>query len=272
VTPALRATDAALQDIDKLRKFLARGHSKQVHSDDERQITKATANTWFHTHRASVVTAIGQQPVEHLDATYKSLIACTGRATLRSRYLRLARDVSLALGKLHAQHVLELSQAPDLSIPARERPPEFDPLVPDPKMRGILVRRWTECVATIRAGAPLSATVMMGGLLEAILLARLNKMPDKGPALRSQAAPKDSKTGTVIDIRSWTLKDYIGIAHELQWISTSAKDVSVVLRDYRNYIHPQKEYSHGIILTPEDATILWTVATGIIRQVLASVI
>ncbi|MBL8230659.1 MAG: hypothetical protein JNL98_19360 [Bryobacterales bacterium] len=64
------------------------------------------------------------------------------------------------------------------------------------------------------------------------------------------------------------LKSYIDVAHELSWISTSAKDVGVVLRDYRNYVHPQKEYSHGIVLTPEDARVLWDVAKTIVRQLL----
>jgi hypothetical protein len=44
--------------------------------------------------------------------------------------------------------------------------------------------------------------------------------------------------------------------------------VGVVLRDYRNYIHPQKELSHGVTLVPDDAGVLWEVAKSISKQLL----
>jgi hypothetical protein len=57
------------------------------------------------------------------------------------------------------------------------------------------------------------------------------------------------------------------VAHELGWITVSAKDVGAVLRDYRNYIHPQKQLSHGVQLTPEDATLFWEISKSISRQI-----
>jgi hypothetical protein len=71
-----------------------------------------------------------------------------------------------------------------------------------------------------------------------------------------------------LQLREWTLQDYIGVAHELGWITVAAKDVGVVLRDYRNYIHPQKELSHGVSLTTPDAVILWEIGKSISRQLL----
>jgi len=64
------------------------------------------------------------------------------------------------------------------------------------------------------------------------------------------------------------LKNFIDVAHELGWISQSAKDVGVVLGEYRNYIHPQKELSHGVVLTKDDGAILWGVAKSISKQLL----
>ena len=46
------------------------------------------------------------------------------------------------------------------------------------------------------------------------------------------------------------------------------RSVGVVLRDYRNYIHPQKELSHGVTLTVPDAQILWEAGKSISRQLL----
>lgn len=39
-------------------------------------------------------------------------------------------------------------------------------------------------------------------------------------------------------------------------------------KDYRNYIHPQKELSHGISLTTLDAQISWEAGKSISRQLL----
>ena len=146
--------------------------------------------------------------------------------------------------------------------------PSFALLIPDPKMQGVLERRWNECVLCLLAPAPMAATVMMGGLLEGLLLARINKETNQQPIFTAGGAPKDGKTGKTLPLKDWTLRNFIDVVHELGWISESAKDVSVVLRDYRNYIHPQKELSHGIMLKSDDATVLWEVAKSISKQLL----
>ena len=135
-------------------------------------------------------------------------------------------------------------------------------------MQEILKRRWIECTACLDAGVPLAATVMMGGLLEGLLLARINQESNQTPIFTAKSAPKDKKTGNPLPLRDWGLSNFISVAHELKWISESAKDVGVVLRDYRNYIHPQKELSHGVDLSPDDALILWGVTKSISIQLL----
>ncbi len=134
-------------------------------------------------------------------------------------------------------------------------------------MQALLTARWDECVKCLRAGAPLAATVMMGGLLEALLLARINLELDKTPIFKAAAAPKDDQQRTR-PLKEWALKNYIEVAHDVGWITVSAKDVSEVLRDYRNYIHPSKQYSHNVVLSLDDAAILWEVAKAIARQIL----
>ena len=69
----------------------------------------------------------------------------------------------------------------------------------------------------------------------------------------------------------WGLKNYMDVAHELNWISKTAKDIGEVVRDYRNYIHPQKEYSHGINMSPDDAHMLWEVAKTVTVQILKAI-
>jgi hypothetical protein len=109
---------------------------------------------------------------------------------------------------------------------------------------------------------------MMGGLLESLFLARINREPNKQPIFTSTAAPKDSKTQQPLSLREWSLKDYIAVSHQLGWIPQSVHDVSQVLRDYRNYIHPQKELSHQLALTAADAEMFWTVSRAIALRLL----
>jgi hypothetical protein len=136
-------------------------------------------------------------------------------------------------------------------------------------MKEILRRRWTECCACIGANAPLAACVMMGGLLEGLLLSRVNSQSNKSPIFTAAAAPKD-KQGKTLPLKDWKLNNYIDVAHELRWISQTLKDMGGVLRDYRNYIHPQKELSEKISLSVGDANILWEISKNIARQVLES--
>ena len=61
-----------------------------------------------------------------------------------------------------------------------------------------------------------------------------------------------------------------GVGHQLEWITRSAKDVDAVLCDYRNYVHQEKERSHGVVIGPDDATMLWGITKSLVQQLLAS--
>ena len=110
---------------------------------------------------------------------------------------------------------------------------------------------------------------MMGGILEGLLLGRLNLMTNKSAAFTARRAPRD-RSGKTLPLRDWTLNDYLEVAHELKWIGTPAKDIGVVLRDWRNFIHPAKEFTEGVSVSPEDAAMFWTVFVHLSREVLVS--
>jgi hypothetical protein len=109
--------------------------------------------------------------------------------------------------------------------------------------------------------------VMMGGLLESLFLARINRESNQAPIFAARAAPKD-KQGKPLPLNRWTLGTYITVAHEIGWITQSGRDVSEVLQDYRNYIHPQKELSRQAALTPDDARMFWAVFRAIAQRLL----
>ena len=148
--------------------------------------------------------------------------------------------------------------------------PDFSPLAGDQEMREILTRRWHECCKCVKADAHLAAIVMMGGLLEALFVARANKMPVKEPLVNASSAPKDKATGITLNYQEWMLDSYIRVAHELNWITESAKDVADVLKEYRNYVHPEKERRHGIVLAFNDSSMFWQVTKALVRQLLMS--
>lgn len=268
MTDAQNAIDAAIQEAKKLRSLLRRGKSNQVSADDDRRVIKATALTWFYEHRQPILVALNEGILGEIDQKYRALLAASEKASLRTRHLEFLKQIKQSLGKLQSENVVSLSAPPAPIASSSDAAPTFLPLVADIEMQKILTNRWVECTRCIEIEAPLAATVMMGGLVEALLLARVNQAVDKAPIVNAKTAPKDKKTGKTLNLKEWGLKDYIAVAHELKWISPTTKDVGGVLMEYRNYIHPHKEYKHGVSISTEDARTLWEVAKSISRQVL----
>jgi hypothetical protein len=146
--------------------------------------------------------------------------------------------------------------------------PNFSPLTTDPEMKAILERRWIECTKCVSVKAHLAGIVMMGGLLEALFVARAKQLTDKSKLLSAPSAPK--KAGTTLPLNEWMLKSYLQVAHEIGWITAAARDVAAVLGEYRNYVHPEKEHRHGVALGQEDSSILWGVTKNLVAQLLTS--
>lgn len=171
--------DAAIADADDLQKVLKRQKAKQVQSGDERQIIKAIALAWFKKHRPTLGALLGEDQLAEIDETYRWMIEAAGRATTRARYIEDLKAAKKRLNSLQSQHAVTLT-APSTVPPPTEKtsdtPPQFQLLVSDPKMQAILAQRWRECVICVSSGAPLAATVMMGGILDGLLLAKINQM------------------------------------------------------------------------------------------------
>jgi len=266
MTVATDAIDATIAEVDRLSRVLGRAKSiVQVRSSDERGLAKATSLAWFNNHRDKVTAALSPEEIEAIDQSFRTLIESSDKQGSRAKYLATLKLVRRDLVKLRSVALVTKAK----QVPSANLPPDFNPLVTNHEMNEILIGRWNECTLCLEARVPLAATVMMGGLLEGLLLARINKESNKAPIFTANAAPRD-KANSTKPLSEWMLKDYIAVAHELSWISVSAKDVGVVLRDYRNYIHPHKQLSHKLKLSPDDASLLWEVSKSIARQVIKS--
>lgn len=268
MTSAQKAIDSAISEVERLRSTLRKDKSKQVRSGDEKQVIKATALAWFNNHRAVLSPVLGDDPIKDADGKYRELLAASARATLRAKYVDDLKQIKKLLNRVQADSAVALAMTASAAQPGTsDTPPQFSPLIADQKMQAILSGRWRECVICVNAGAPLAATVMMGGLLEGLLLARINQLGDKSPVFKAANAPRD-KSGNPLKLNDWGLKNFIDVAHELGWISKTTKDIGEVVRDYRNFVHPQKEHSHGIRLSADDARMLWEVAKSVTLQIL----
>ncbi|MDI6803093.1 MAG: hypothetical protein QME58_04510, partial [Bacteroidota bacterium] len=145
--------------------------------------------------------------------------------------------------------------------------PNFAKVVADLDMQKILASRWDECIKCVEGNAPLAAVVMMGGLLETLLLNKINKLPTQAPVFTAKLAPRNPK-GQTLPLNEWTLRNYIDVAHELKWITQTEKDLGVVLRDYRNFIHPYKQKTYGVFIQQSDARIIWELCKSISKQLI----
>jgi hypothetical protein len=253
-----------LRELDRARKIVKRTSNRQVRSREDRDTISAIANAWFHSHRKRL--RVDHAYLAPLNSLYKAILDYSDRNTTKDAYLHTIDEAKEELRTLRG-HLLLADPGKPL-----DTAPDFSPLVSDPAMRAILERRWYECQRCLSVAADLAAVVMMGGLLEALFVARANSMkpPDRAKLFKCAAAPKDPvNKNKVRDLRDWMLGSYIDVALEMQWITRPAKDIATVLRDYRNYIHPEKERSYGVALTSTDSAMLWDVTRNLARQVLA---
>jgi hypothetical protein len=255
--------DIAIDAAGRLKAALRKRYQPQVRSSDERMLIKATSQAWFRSYRPSVISLSAEPLFRQVDESFATLLEYSEQNTSRSKYSELLTTLRSNLVQLRSRAVLA---SPQQVV----EQPDFPKLITDGVMLGILQRRWKETLACLQVGADLAATVMMGGLLEALLLARVNRLSDLKPVFTATAAPKD-KVGKPRPLKEWGLKDFLDVANELGWIRQSAKDVAAVLRDYRNYVHPEKERSHGISINSDDSKMFLAVLSSLSSQIIASV-
>jgi hypothetical protein len=266
MSETLEHIETAIDEVTRAREAVQRSKTPQVRAADERDRLKAVAFAWFKTHRVH----LGDTDVGDVDAAYQTVLDATARLAARSTYANALKDAKAALIAVRRTQTAAPTRPASAGASKPEPAPAFSSLTSDVAMQSILSRRWDEVQACIGVGANLAATVMMGGLLETLLLARINVVGNKAPLFTAKHAPKD-KTGKTLALADWKLLAMVEVAHEVGWITKSTKDVGNVLRDFRNYIHPHKEHTDGVRIDADDVRMFWEVCKTISRQILSSV-
>jgi hypothetical protein len=265
VEPVLDVVESALAEVERARKKVAKGKSPQIKQADATDYLKSVAYAWFRSHRPLLVGRIATTAIEPVDHSLQRVLDATNKASARTTYLTALKDAKDALVTLRSVALT----MPTSAAAVHDAAPDFSPLAADQAMRSILARRWDECQRCVRAEAHLAATVMMGGFLEALFMAKANQLSDKAPLFKAKATPVDHRSKKPLPLPDWTLRPYIEVGEELGWISRSGKDVAAVLRDYRNYIHPEKERAHGVALGQMDTAMFWQLTKTLTVQLLA---
>ena len=253
---------STITEVKKLRSFLKQSKQSQIRSNIERNHIRAVIFSWYKNHRKELIRVIPENQLSEVDKIFKEVLELSEKQPSRQKINDLLKKLSNNLIKTQGSVLTAPTDNSQSIIPI------FSELITNDEMRDILKRRWGEVEKCLLAGASLSATVMMGGILEGLLMAKVNAFSNASKLFKCNSIPLDSKTKKKIPLNKWTLKTYIEVAYEMGWIGKVAKRVGVVLRDYRNYIHPQKELTHGIHISSEDARIFWSITSVLANELL----
>ena len=253
---------SAITEIKKLRALLKRSHQVQIRNHIEKDYIKAIIFSWYKNHKPALMTLISVDKLNEMDSIFQTITKLSEKNPSRKKINNLLKTLS---SKLIENKPFVLESSPTKAF---QKLPNFSTLIPDERMQYILKNRWIEVEKCLSINASLSAVVVMGGMLEGLLMAKVNAYPNKDRLFKCTAVPTDKNTGKKKPLNKWALKTYIDVAHEMCWIGKATRDVGEVLRDYRNLIHPQKERTHGVHISSSDARIFWSLVTAITNELL----
>ena len=162
-------------------------------------------------------------------------------------------------------------RSPTLDVPQphylqAEAPPDFNLLVEDGSLAGILSLRWKEAQNCVKAEAFLAAIVMMGSVLEGVLLHKVESNPRA--ANQSKSSPKDRRTGKPKPIQDWGLSALIDVAHDVGWLQGDVQRFSHALRQSRNLVHPYMERVGRDRPDRDTCSISWQVVRAAVSDLL----
>ena len=116
--------------------------------------------------------------------------------------------------------------------------PNIEKLPVDPDVSRIIQERLTEAQACLPVGAYLSVIFLCGSVLEAALLGVAKNKPREFN--QSRISPKD-QNGNVKKLWEWNLAQLIDVACDIGLLKLDSSKFSHILRDFRNYIHPEQQ-------------------------------
>ncbi len=259
--------DKTITELESLKKILNKKKTNQVGSVDEKNLIKATSYSWIKFYQPKLPIFLNDSvEISKIHGSYCKLLNFSDKRTTRNVYKDIIKQ--LKNGLIELRSIIIKKTPGELAYNDSSIIPDFSVLISDPAMISIIHKRWAEIEICLKYKAPLASTVMMGGLLESVLMAKINKFDDKSIPFKQKSTPKDNKTNKQKRLGEWTLKDYIDVLSEIKIITKPTAAFSRLIRDYRNYIHPEKELRMGESIVVSDAKLFWTITINLIKQIL----
>ena len=135
----------------------------------------------------------------------------------------------------------------------------------DSKIAAILEQRMLEVRKCLKSEASLSVIFLCGSILEGVFVGVANMNPKEFN--QTKVTPKNRDTGKPRPFREWTLNDFIEVAYEIGFIGLDVRRYSHSLRDFRNFIHPNEQLTHGFNPDQHTAKISWQVLKAAIHDI-----
>lgn len=129
---------------------------------------------------------------------------------------------------------------------------DFD-FIADPKYKSLLIRDFNELQVCIDNKVSKSALILSGSIIEAILL-----------EFFSHNLPDGVSKGKLLKM---SLADLITEAEKIELISKKSKDLSTVIKNYRNLIHPGREIRTNEKFDFETAIVSFSLVKIILKEI-----
>src|ERR1039458_5628974 len=100
----------AIKEAERIRSLTRKKSLPQVRGS-ERDVIRATALTWFQSHRPKLVTIVSAAELQPLDEIYQQLIEASHKSGARSRYLDKLKNICDSLVRLRTGNVVNLAAA-----------------------------------------------------------------------------------------------------------------------------------------------------------------
>ena len=134
----------------------------------------------------------------------------------------------------------------------------------DSEVSDIIQDRLQEAQACLTVRAHLSVIILCGSILEAILLGAAQKDPNKFN--QAVGSPK-RQNGKAKEFRHWSLSEFIDVAYDIELLKPDVWKFSHALREFRNYIHPDKQMKAGFRPSEHTAKICIQVLNAVLADV-----
>lgn len=244
----------SLSDLEEVKHPIWKiTKDSKVYNKDDIFFLEGKVRNW-QSETISILTAIGIG-IESLEPAFQSEETIS---SILDKRKALANEVQLGLDYLAKK------QIEDTEFLQRNYYLDINKLRLISELVPVINSRKEELEKGLNAGMPLSVILLSGSMLEGILLSIAKQNQESFNKAKSSA--KD-KNGKVQPYSYWNLHHFIDVAYELEYLKEDVKKYSHVLRNFRNYIHPNLQIEQEFIPDMHTAEICFQVLKAAICQV-----